>query len=348
MSRSKGILLGALLGLVGWVSPALEIGVAGSASNLFFPWDQNSATAPSVTAFSSTDYFWGGEAWVSAPIGMDGIVRLSYLRDPVLRNLVSGTVEFDRGVAKISVGPLVGLFNSTDVPFSAGLTTQVELRWPGVAYVSVHSEGGLAVGVLQMTQDPQALTELSAGFYVPNAIVSGQLSVKRFNDEVGGFLITDTATRYALLLDIFKKNVPYTVLGTVGYELRSKHYAATGESDTLGSIVLGAKISAVVARGYTVSTELQSAFYTFGMDNLLNRGPSSAAFMFSAGIGLVIDVDEINAAAAAKRSPAPSQAATPAATPAATAPPASPAQPTDSSGAAPPTPGGPESAPSTP
>ena len=207
--RPTGFLFGTILLFASISSPAIEIGVDGLASNLFFPWTDSSATPSSVSAFPETNYFWGGEAWASAPIGLDGVVKLSYLRDPVLRNLVTGTVSFERGIAKISVGPLVGFFNSSSIPLSAGLTATVELRWPGIAYVSVHSEGGLAVGLLQLAEDPQAMTEVAAGFYVPNAIVSGLVSVKRFNDQLDGYLVTDTATRYAVTMDIFKKNRPY-------------------------------------------------------------------------------------------------------------------------------------------
>jgi hypothetical protein len=293
--RPAGFIFGAILLFASFSSAAVEIGVSGSATNLFFPWTDSSATPLSVTAFPATNDFWGGEAWASAPIGYDGVVKVSYLRDPVLRNLVTGSVTFERGIAKISVGPLIGLFNSTAIPLSAGLTAQVELRWPGIAYISIHSEGGLAVGVLQLSEDPQAMTELAAGFYVPNAIVSGILSIKRFSDQMSGYLVTDTATRYALTMDIFKKNDPYTMKMTAGYELRSKFFALCNQTDMLGSIILGTKVSAQVARGYLVSADLQSALYTFGLGNLVNRGPGGSAFMFSAGVGLVIDLEELRA-----------------------------------------------------
>ncbi len=299
---------------------ALEIGVSGSATNLYFPWADTAATSPLVAAFPSTNSFWGGEAWVSAPIGLDGVIKVDYQHDPVLRNLVTGQVAFERGIAKISVGPLVGLFNSAAVPLSAGLAAKVEFRWPGTAYFSLLSEGGLAVGTLQLSEDPQAMTELAAGFYVPDAIVSGILSVKRFSDQLSGYLVTDTATRYLLTIDIFQKNVPYTVLLTTGYELRSKFFAASGATDSLGSIVIGTKVSAQVAPGYTVSADLKSAMYTFGLGNLLNRGPGASAFMFSAGIGVVINLEDIRANATrwmpSAEAPAGTSAGAPASAPA--------------------------------
>lgn len=307
MSRKAGVFFVSLVLLL-FAPPvsAVEIGLSGSLTNLFFPWNGSNVTSPLVAAFPATNYFWGGDAWVSAPIGFDGKIKLEYQRDPVLRNTLSGRVAFERGIAKITVGPFVGLFNSSVVPLSAGLLAKVEFRWPGIAYFSIFSEGGLAVGTLQLSEDPQAMTEVAVGFYVPDAIVSGILTVKRFSDQVDNYLVTDTATRYVITIDIFKKNVPYTVLLTTGYELRSKFFAISNATDSLGSIVLGTKVSIHVAPGYTVSADLQSALYTFGLDNLMNRGPDASAFMFSAGVGLVINLEDLGSVSSQASAPAPS------------------------------------------
>ena len=83
------------------------------------------------------------------------------------------------------------------------------------------------------------------------------------------------------------------MLLTAGYELHSKFFDISNETDTLGSIILGAKITTQVARGYSVSADIESAMYTYGLDNLANRGPGGSAFMFSAGVGLVIDLEKL-------------------------------------------------------
>lgn len=267
------------------------------------PWSQGSPTLDAQ--FPATNYFFGGSAWVTAPLGEDASIKVSYDRDPVLRNTILAAVLFERGVAKIAVGPLVGVYNTAAVPLSAGLSATVTLRWPGTAYFSIRSDGGLALSVLQSSNDPQARTELSAGFYVPNAIVSAVIVAKRFNetDSKGDLTATDSFTRYALTVDVFKKNVPYTVLASIGYELRSKKYTAIDKTDTLGSIVAGASVSAQIAEGIRLTGDLSSGFYTFGLANLLGRGPKSSAFLFGLGLGAVFDLDAIRASRAAPPSP---------------------------------------------
>ncbi|HET7838460.1 MAG TPA: hypothetical protein VFL04_01785, partial [Rectinemataceae bacterium] len=251
MKRRRTSLLALAAASLALAAPltAIEIGVEPHAGNVMIPWSQDTPTLGAQ--FPATNYFFGGSAWFTAPLGEDASIRVTYDRDPVLRNTVVAAVLFERGVAKIAVGPLVGLYNTAALPLSAGLSASVTLRWPGTAYVAIRSDGGLALSVLQTGTDPQARTELSAGFYVPNAIVSGVLVAKRFNetDANGNLKATDSFTRYALTVDIFKKNVPYTVLGSIGYELRSKKYVASAVTDTLGSVVAGADVSAQIAEG---------------------------------------------------------------------------------------------------
>lgn len=280
------------LAVVGQTAQALEFGLEGLTSNLQLPWTP--VTPLTVSQFPSTNYFWGGEAWLRTPLGEDAAIRLSYDRDPVLRNTAIAAVQFDRGIARISVGPLIGLFNSDSAPLSAGISASVKLQWPGVAYVSLRSDGGTAISVLQTASNPQARTELAAGFYVPNAIVSGLISAKSFNEvDSSGGLVTDTLTRYALTVDVFKKNVPYTALLSLGYELRSKHYATENTTDSLGAIVMGIDTTAQISHALTLLGGISTGAYVFGLDSLKDRGPGNSSFLFTATLGLSVDTSAI-------------------------------------------------------
>jgi hypothetical protein len=268
---------------------AQEIGIEGLAGNLQFPWDQ---TTPTTTAiFPDTNYFWGGEAYITAPLGDDASVRVAYERDPIIRNSAVAAVQFERGIAKIAVGPLFGFLNSDATPFSAGISASVRLQWPGVAYVAMRSDGGTAISLLQSSSDPQARTEVSAGFYMPNVVVSGLVSASRFNDsDADGKQVTDSLTRYAMTFDVFKKNVPYTALFSLGYELRSKYYAATTVTDSLGAIVLGADLSAQLGKALKLKGGISTGAYVFGLEALQARGPDSSSFLFAANFGLALDI----------------------------------------------------------
>jgi hypothetical protein len=325
----KPILL-ALLLAAGGAAWALEAGFEFRSTNLAFPWDWTSPLASSVTSFPSDNLFFGGQLWISEGLGEDALLRVAYDLDPVLRNSVTAAVEFERGIARIEVGPRLGLFNSDSIPFSAGLASSIRLQWPGVAYVSLRSEGGMSIGAIQSKVDPQARAELAAGFYVRNAIVSAIIEAKRFNDvDSGGDLAsTDSLTRYALEFDIFKKGVPYTLLCSLGYEQRSKHYEAEDATDSLGALVFGTEAKINTNKGFTLSAGLDAGFYVFGFDELSGRSPATSSFMFSASVGMSFDVNALSrrvkairaareeaAKAAAARAAASADEAAPAASP---------------------------------
>jgi hypothetical protein len=281
------------MGLIAGALPlaAIEFGAEGCASDLFFPWvDTASSAAPSLST-----WFWGGSAYVGLPIGDDAALKVTYERDPVLRNLVTAAVGFERGIAKIDVGPFVGFLNSAAAPFNLGLSTSIRFQWPGVAYVSARSDGAMAIGLLasNLAVEPQARAELSAGFYAKGAIVSGIVSSSRFSGtDTAGALYADTATRYLVTIDLFKKNVPYTLLSEAGYQLRSLY--ESGKTYSLGSVILGIAATVTPVQGFTVKAAMESDVFVFGQDALV--GTTSALndlFLFKANLGVSFDTDEL-------------------------------------------------------
>ncbi|MDP3179291.1 MAG: hypothetical protein Q8M76_15390, partial [Spirochaetaceae bacterium] len=243
-------------------------------------------------SFPSTNFWLGGEAWFTSPMGENASFRMSLERDQVLRNCLLGAIGFERGVARISVGPMIGFLNSSAAPLSMGLSAAVRLQWPGVGYFSMRSDGGFAISILQSGADPQARTELAAGLYVPHAILSGLISAKRFNElDDNGDLVTDMSTRYAVTIDVFKKNIPYTALASVGYELRSKRYEGPDVIDSLGAVTLGLRSIAQLTQAISIEGDINSGVYVFGLDELKGRGPPNNSLLFSTSLGISIDLD---------------------------------------------------------
>ncbi len=300
----KKPLLALILGLLLSPVAAIEFGVDGLAGNLHFPWTQVTA---STAAFATDSYNWGGRAYFGFPLSEDADLFLAYERDPVLRNVGTVSVQFERGIAKISVGPFFGFLNSDAVPFNMGLSTEIRFQWPGVAFASIKSEGAIAIGLLadSLATEPQARAELAAGFYAKNAILSGVVSASRFSmTDANGKALIDALSRYMVQVDLFKKNVGYTLLAEAGYELRSKYYEASALTDTLGSVILGVSTSVMVIPGLTLKGTLESSVFTFGMDNLVGKSPDSSAFLFSAHFGVFVNTSELPKAKL-KAAPAP-------------------------------------------
>lgn len=274
--------------------PALDLGLEARAGSLQFPWSQKTETTGTAPwASDLSRWFWGGAGWIDMPMGEDFEIHLGYETDPVIRNVVSSLFRFDRGIASVGVGPFLGFLNDDGRLASFGLSTALQVQWPGIAYLSARSDGGLALGLVAgLSSVPQTRAELAAGFYTPNAIVSAVLSGKRFSQlDAGGLEIDDNLTRYALVVDIYKKNIPYQLTTTLGYEQRSKHWAASGLTDTLGSAILGLKITVEAGQDLKVYGEFTNAVFTFGMDNLAGRSPSTKDFLYSAALGLQWSID---------------------------------------------------------
>jgi hypothetical protein len=312
---TRALALVALLLLALAPVAALEFGFAGSVDNLAFPWNQLVPT-PGTGPFPATNYVWGGEAFVGFALGDDAALRIEYELDPVLRNVLSTQIQFERGIAKISVGPYFGLFNSTASPFSVGLSTSVRFQWPGVAYASVRSDGALAIGALAdaLGAEPQARAELAAGIYTRNAIVSAVVSASSYSEtDSGGLTVTDALSSYMLTIDLFKKNIPYTLLAEGGYELRSKFYEAAAKTDALGAIVLGVTATVEPTQGWKILASFRSGIFVLGLDNLKGRSPDQKDLFFNASLGLAFDTERLARAAAARsRVPAPKPEAAPA------------------------------------
>ncbi|HUX41505.1 MAG TPA: hypothetical protein VMV83_10105 [Rectinemataceae bacterium] len=278
---------------------ALDIGMEARAGSLQFPWNQTTETT-GTTPWSSdiTRWFEGAAAWVDIPMGEDFEIHVGYETDPVIRNVLSSLFRFDRGIASVGVGPFIGFLNSDNRIASFGLSTALQVQWPGIAYLSAQSDGGLALGLVAgLSSVPQTRAELSAGFYTPNAIVSAELSGKRFSQtDSAGKLIDDDFTRYALVVDIYKKNIPYQLRTTLGYELRSKYWESSALTDSLGSAILGLKITVEATEDLKVYGEFTNAVFTFGMDNLAGRSPATSDLLFTATLGMVWTVDPASAA----------------------------------------------------
>lgn len=284
---------------------ALEFGLMWSAGNLGFPWTQLSQIA-GTAPYPADNYYWDrGSAFFSMPLGEDASLGLTFDRDPVLRNVLGASVQFERGVAKISVGPFFGLFNSAATPFSAGLSTSIRFQWPGIAYVSARSDGAIAIGVLAdaLGSEPQARAELAAGFYTSNAIVSAVVGASSFSEsDPDGKTVTDALSSYLLTIDIFKKNVPYTLFTKAGLQIRSKYYEATNTTDALGSLVMGLTATAEVTPGWKIIGSFTSGVFVFGLEELSGQSPTASDFFFDASLGVSFDTDRLAKAARARAS----------------------------------------------
>ncbi|MEI6874735.1 MAG: hypothetical protein WCL50_06355, partial [Spirochaetota bacterium] len=126
-----------LLVLVAGSASAIEIGVEARTASLQFPWDQASSfSGTGAFETSISRWFWGGAGWMDVPLGEDFDFHIGYETDPILRNVVSSLFRFDRGIVRVGVGPFFGFLNQDDRLASFGLSTSIQVQWPGKAFIS--------------------------------------------------------------------------------------------------------------------------------------------------------------------------------------------------------------------
>ena len=91
-----------------------------------------------------------------------------------------------------------------------------------------------------------------------------------------------------MTIDVFKKDVPYTALLSLGYELRSKHYATSNTTDSLGAIVMGVDATAQVSHALKLLGGISTGAYVSAWTPSRSRARQSS-FLFTASLGMSVD-----------------------------------------------------------
>ncbi len=288
MRKTRGAAVALLiLALAAAPASALEFSLEALAGNLFFPWKQSESTAG---AFPADNFFAGLDVSVTDAITDDFSFSIGYTLDPVLRSLVSVLITYNVGFAQFSAGPFMGAFNSADTPLKGGLATAIRLEWPGKVFASIRSDSSLGGGLMAEGDYIQEMTEISAGWYVYNAICSLSMMTKKFYLQKTDVLRTqDRLTRYTFDVNVYRKGAPLTLVWTLGYQVLSKIWDdGTPATDSLGSLLLGARADWRVSRNVRITANLETGVYTFGLDDLSGNGPAADSFLFNAGLGIVL------------------------------------------------------------
>lgn len=270
---------------------ATELSMEALGGNLFFPWNQGSATTGN---FPANNLFWGAAVSVYDTIGDSGAsYRINYATDPILRHIVSVMLTYNIGFAQFGVGPFLGTFNSSGTPIKSGLSTSLRVEWPGRVFASIRSDSSLGGGMLAVGDYVQEMTEMSVGWYVHNAICSLSMLTKKFySQETIALQTLDKLSRYTFDVNVYSKGAPLTLIWTLGYQTLSKTWSDTAVKDSLGSVILGARADWRVSRKVRVTGRLETGIYTFGLDALQGRGPDSRSFLFDAGLGVVLSLGD--------------------------------------------------------
>jgi hypothetical protein len=268
---------------------ALDIEAGGFFGNFGLPWAGEAAMTE--VQYPANLWLYGGQAAFVQDLGENFSLRVEYETDTVLRNIVRGVVSYETGIASISAGPMVGALNTPATLLKAGIDIGFRLDVPGMVFFSTQVESSMGAGMVASGDYSQERSELTAGWYVYNAICTVSLLSKRYTRILdSGDALVDASNDYTFSVDVHKKGAPYRIIADLGYRSMTRAYP-DDTVDGLGAVALGAKVSADISPMVTLDASLDSGVYVFGLENLAGRGPAPESFIFSTGLALTIHLE---------------------------------------------------------
>jgi hypothetical protein len=283
----RTITLAALFFVCAAAGFGMDFAVGGWVGNLGFRTDR----AASDATFPGADYFWGVSVEGSQQISDSVSFTTGFTMDPVLRNTVSTMFTYTEKILTVGVGPFFGFLNSESTLMKSGISTSIKLELPGIAFVSFRSDSSIGSGLVLTGDYQQSLSDISLGFYVPNAICTLSINSRSFEQKAAAALVIDSLTAYTFSTDIFKKNVPYRLIVSFAYQSLSRSFVGSATSDsTLNSLIIGTEIHVSIGDSWQVQAGIEGNVYSFGQGNLVGSDP---LFLFRTFMGVKTNVDSI-------------------------------------------------------
>jgi hypothetical protein len=260
---------------------AFEAGASFDIGNLDFARDRDST----ATSLPGDRYLWGVSVYGNQQLSDQLAIDLEFRNDPVLRNVGYTLLTYTDRFFSLRLGPFFGLLNSPTTILQSGLSTTVRVFVPGIAVLSLRSDNSLSARLVVAGDYIQEQSELSVGFFVPNAIPTVYARTRRYTWKTATGEAIDSLSAYGLETDIFQKNIPYRVVLDFAYHANSRTFVeATTLSHSYGALVLGTDVSVELFDRLTAHLELESSIYMFGRDELVGQS-SADRFLFRLSTG---------------------------------------------------------------
>lgn len=271
MRRAATVILAAILLCLPTGLFAVTVQASFDAGNLFF--GSNRAIDTQTLPYNS--YLYGGSAFVAANVTDDLSLTVGFERDHVLQNYAYLRFAHTGPIATIAVGPVLGVANDLSRWYyvTPGIYSLVRVELGNLGYASFSS---ISSGFLAL-DDPgdtnQSAYNAEIGFYGLGRITSLYLDNRAFTTLTSDGRTEDSATRYGLRINAFKKNVNYRLLLDFAYATLKRNYTAgnTSRLHNVGTILFTPTVEFDVANLVTVGLGAENGLYTFGLDYLLGE-----------------------------------------------------------------------------
>lgn len=273
---------------------SMDLKLIGGFGNLSFDNDRTTAISAEAGKFEPV-FFPLALAQLSGDFN-NLSCSVGFEREPLMRNRLFANIRADLEYFYIEAGPTLGLFNSSKLPLSPGISAGLGLIIPGIIFIE--AGGSSTLGILMDVTDNyfQRSGALSAGFWAPYVVCSLNISTSSFTcREQVNLLIEDELARYFFRADVYTKNIPFTIRVDLGFQNLSRSYVSQiingdviendTEKDVFKSIFMGLEGT------YTFSPELKFLLggeipvHSWGVRPM--KEPSRSTFFFQVWTGVI-------------------------------------------------------------
>jgi hypothetical protein len=289
MGRSRRIWLSLFLAIIiPGTLHALDLRIFGGPGNLSFDPERETTLGSGGSRFEPSLFPFG---LISLEGTYSGMVdyRVSFERDPVLRNHIFAGAGFTFSFLRLEFGPFMGVFNTSEQIINPGIAAEVGLEFPGILFGSLKGASTIGSPALFSGEFMQETGEIAIGFWVPYVVCTLSINSKGFTERKSGDLfIKDEHTRYQFRADVFTKNVPYTIRIDMGYQSLKRSYSPDGknsETDELRSVYAGFEGTYRIIPSVQLILGMEMPVYIWGEKPL--KGPERTAFIYQFHAGFV-------------------------------------------------------------
>jgi len=217
-------------------------------------------------------------------------------RDSLLQNRLSANLRLNLDYFFLEAGPLIGLFNSANLPLNPGISAEMGLTIPGIVFVRAGASSTLGTLMDIKGHYFQTSGDIAAGFWVPYVICSLNMVVRNFAlREESNLLIEDGLTRYFFRADVYTKNVPYTIRVDLGFQSLRRSYISDkidnndlvkdSQTDEFKSVFAGLEASYEFGPALKFILGAEMPVYSWGVRPM--KDPPKSTMLFQARTGII-------------------------------------------------------------
>jgi hypothetical protein len=266
---------------------ALDIAVSGGAGNIAFGDDRLSSLGQEGLGFTPSLYPFG-RVLISGDSSRFIGFNAGFERDAILKNRVFTNIALRLNFINFEIGPFAGTFNSKEKPVKPGISTLLDMKFPGIIFFSVRGASTLGTALRDSGDYAQESASLALGFWVPHVECVLSVNARGFARQTDGdVLIRDEQIRYQFTGNVFARFVPYRLRLDLGYQKLKRSYTSAGKTqgDELDSLFIGAEIVLMTGPGFRFLLGGEMPVYSWGKKPL--QGPDSQSLLFQAHGGFI-------------------------------------------------------------